>query len=92
MHGSRMDFVYCHGLPGAPTELRALAPAEHLRGARLLDRLTQKPATYADRVCSGFDALNISEPIDVVGFSLGAMAAAHIAAYRPAQVRKLVLI
>ena len=92
MHGSRMNFVYCHGLPGAPTELRALAPAEHLRGARLLDRLTQKPATYADRVCSGFDALNISEPIDVVGFSLGAMAAAHIAAYRPTMVRKLVLI
>lgn len=92
MHRSRMDFVYCHGLPGAPTELRALAPAEHLRGARLLDRLTQHPAAYADRVCSSFDALNISEPIDVVGFSLGAMAAAHIAAYRPAMVRKLVLI
>ncbi len=92
MHGSRMDFVYCHGLPGAPTELRALTPTTQLRGARLLDRLTQQPAAYADRVCSGFDALNTSEPIDVVGFSLGAMAATHIAAYRPTMVRTLVLI
>jgi pimeloyl-ACP methyl ester carboxylesterase len=87
-----MDFVYCHGLPGAPTELHALAPAEHLLGARCLDRLTKHPTTYADRVCSSFDELSISEPIDVVGFSLGAMAATHIAAYRPAMVRKLVLI
>jgi pimeloyl-ACP methyl ester carboxylesterase len=87
-----MDFVYCHGLPGLPTELHALAPATHLRGARLLDRLGQQAATYADRVCKGFDDLDILEPIDVVGFSLGAMAAAHIAAYRPAKVRKLVLI
>jgi pimeloyl-ACP methyl ester carboxylesterase len=87
-----MDFIYCHGLPGSPMELHALTPAAQLRSARLLDRLGQQAATYADRVCKGFDDLNLSEPMDVVGFSLGAMAAAHIAAYRPAKVRKLVLV
>jgi pimeloyl-ACP methyl ester carboxylesterase len=83
--------VYCHGLPGSPDELAAFdrAPPANVVA---LDRLAQRGATYEARVLAEFDALDRGDPLTVAGFSLGAMAAIHIAARRPSRVRKLVLI
>lgn len=83
--------VYCHGLPGSPAELQALGtPLPHRLVA--LDRLGRREETYESRALSAFDALGFQGEANLIGFSLGAMAAIHIAARRPAQMRKLVLI
>ena len=82
--------IYCHGLPGAPNELSAFgAPVHHIHG---LDRLARCEASYEDRVLSAFDAVGVGRPVTIAGFSLGAMAAAHIAAKRSHLVAKLILI
>lgn len=87
-----MDMIYCHGLPGSPTELQPLAPAARLNGVTSLDRLAWPSASYAEGVLAAFDAIDTPAPVDVAGFSLGAMAALHIAAHRPTRVRELILI
>ena len=83
--------VYCHGLPGDPDELTAFGrpPPPNVFA---LDRLTQRGAAYEERVWAAFDAMDVPEAVTVAGFSLGAMAAIHIAARRPERVRKLILI
>lgn len=87
-----MDFVYCHGLPGSPAELQPLVSAERLRSFAALDRLAWRGTSYARGVAAALDSLGITAPVDVVGFSLGAMAALHIAAARPEVLRKLILV
>jgi pimeloyl-ACP methyl ester carboxylesterase len=83
--------LYCHGLPGSPHELRALGAPPPGRIVAL-DRLVRHEETYESRVLSAFDAVGIQDAATVAGFSLGAMAAIHIAARRPGRVRNLVLI
>lgn len=87
-----MSLIYFHGLPGSPTELEPLASAEQLRRVIPVDRLATRGATYAESVVAAFDSHGIDGPIDVAGFSLGAMAALHIAALRADKVRKIILI
>lgn len=87
-----MSLIYFHGLPGSPTELEPLASAEQLRRVFPVDWLATRGATYAESVVAAFDSHGIDGPIDVAGFSLGAMAALHIAALRAEKVRKLILI
>lgn len=84
--------VYCHGLPGSPGELPALAPS--LAPGRVLGlaRLDQPHPTLESRVLAAFDALKLDGPVHVAGFSLGAMSAVILAARRAHQVRKLTLM
>ncbi|ANP47300.1 alpha/beta fold hydrolase [Candidatus Viadribacter manganicus] len=84
-----MSAVYCHGLPGSPTEWRAFAPSRQLLS---LDRLGQLDPTYESNVLEAFDALNLDAPTNIIGFSLGAMAAIHIAARRPLKAHRLILV
>lgn len=84
--------VYCHGLPGTPEELSALVPSLPAGRVRGLARLDQVHPTLQGRVLAAFDALELNRPVDVAGFSLGAMSAVIIAAKRASLVRRLVLI
>lgn len=76
--------VYCHGLPGSAEEIRALIP----RGGSF-------PQIVKPLDIDGFDAVTSSRAeagVHLVGFSLGAMMALHLAALRPERVTKLTLI
>jgi pimeloyl-ACP methyl ester carboxylesterase len=84
--------VYCHGLPGSPEELSAFETSTPLQHVHALDRLGHYKGSYEDSVLSAFDAMRVDEPVTVVGFSLGAMSAVHIAARRGLLVHKLILI
>jgi pimeloyl-ACP methyl ester carboxylesterase len=83
--------IYCHGLPGSPLELKAFVSSAALPDIQALDRL-KEPKDYPDGLLAAFDAARLDVPVTVVGFSLGAMSAAYIAARRASRVRKLVLI
>ena len=74
--------VYCHGLPGCPTELGAFGAATRLQHIRPLHRLAHSRGNFEADLLAAFDALEIKEPSVVVGFSLGAMSAIHLAARR----------
>jgi len=84
--------MYCHGLPGSTGELRAFGEAQSRAPIHVLDRLNQSAGGYEQAVAASFDAVGAEQPATIVGFSLGAMAALHIAARRPRLVGKLVLI
>lgn len=84
--------VYCHGLPGCPTELGAFGAANELEHIRPLHRLARSRGNFEADLLAAFDALEIKEPSVVVGFSLGAMSAIHLAARRAHLVSKLILI
>lgn len=84
--------VYCHGLPGCPTELGAFGAASRLQHIRPLHRLARSRGNFEADLLAAFDALEIKEPSVVVGFSLGAMSAIHLAARRARLVSKLILI
>ena len=84
--------VYCHGLPGCPTELGAFGAANRLQHIRPLHRLAHSRGNFEADLLAAFDALEIKEPSVVVGFSLGAMSAIHLAARRAHLVSKLILI
>lgn len=89
MHGR---IVYCHGLPGGPSELGAFGAADRFQHFRPLDRLARSRGGFEADLLAAFDALEIKEPSVVVGFSLGAMSAIHLAARRVHLVSRLVLI
>lgn len=84
--------VYCHGLPGCPAELGAFGAANSLQHIRPLHRLDNSRGNFEADLLAVFDALEIEEPSVVVGFSLGAMSAIHLAARRAHLVSKLILI
>lgn len=84
--------VYCHGLPGCPTELGAFGAANRLQHIRPLHRLARSRGNFEADLLAAFDALEIREPSVIVGFSLGAMSAIHLAARRAHLVSKLILI
>jgi pimeloyl-ACP methyl ester carboxylesterase len=86
-----MPILYCHGLPGSPAELAGLDLGDR-RNIIALDRLSFGAATHEAAVLGAFDATAPSEPVTLVGFSLGAMSALQIAAQRRARVRNLILI
>lgn len=81
---------FCHGVPGGPDD------------AQLLNIPDDSTVVAADFVSRGglpnavaqFDASmrEHSAPINLVGFSIGAMIALHIAAARPDQIKTLTLI
>ena len=84
--------MYCHGLPGCPTELGAFGAANRLQHIRPLHRLAHSRGNFEADLLAAFDALEIKEQSVVVGFSLGAMSAIHLAARRAHLVSKLILI
>ena len=47
---------------------------------------------YADKLWAWLDSLNVTQPITLVGHSLGALMAARAAVQRPGQVARLVLL
>lgn len=92
--GAGPPVVLLHGLAGSATEMTALAPG---RAWLALDQRghghsTRRPAdlsrqAYVDDVLS-----LITEPVDLVGQSMGGHTAMLVAAARPDLVRRLVLI
>ena len=90
---------YLHGLPGATDAEWRIAfgerpPLHALIGIERLPALTPAGG-YRDGVLTAFDAAIKAAgggPVRLVGFSLGAMAAVHIAATRAHQVSSLDLI
>lgn len=84
--------VYCHGLPGCTAELGAFGAANIVQQMHSLARLDSSGGDYETNLVAAFDALEIEEPSIVVGFSLGAMSAIHLAARRAHLVSKLILI
>jgi len=50
------------------------------------------PRSYAEALAEGLARLPFAAPLDVVGFSTGAVLAAHMAAVAPGLVRRLVLV
>jgi pimeloyl-ACP methyl ester carboxylesterase len=84
--------IYCHGLPGSPDEISAFGTSTPLQHVVALDRLGSCSGSYEESVLSTFDEAGVDRPVTVVGFSLGAMSAVHIAARRSHLVRKLILI
>lgn len=85
-------FVYCHGLPGSPAELGAFGAANRLQDIHPLQRLVSSLGNFESNLLAAFDSLKLKEPSVIVGFSLGAMSAIHLAARRPHLVSRLVLI
>ena len=76
--------VYCHGLPGSGKEIQALIPDQ-----------TQPPHILEPLDFDEFDKVISQDPdvsVHLIGFSLGAMTALHIAALRPDSVKKVTLI
>ena len=76
--------VYCHGLPGSAEEIEAF----HAQGR-------PRPPVVKPMDSDGFEALtsNISAAeVHLIGFSLGAMTALHLAALHPERVNTLTLI
>jgi len=84
--------IYCHGLPGSPSELIAFGAPQAVTHIHGLDRLPQSTGAYERDLLASFDALNLTAPTTVAGFSLGAMSALHLAARRPHLVSKLILV
>ena len=70
----------------------ALGAANSLKHVRPLHRLGNGRGNFEADLVAAFDALKIEEPSIVVGFSLGAMSAIHLAARRAHLVSKLILI
>ena len=87
--------IFCHGMPGGP------ADADLLRGANsdavidALNLLDCDAANLDHGLKSALDAVLANAPdaqVTLVGFSIGAMAAIRLAAMRPENVSRLVLI
>ncbi len=84
-------WVYCHGLPGLPEELRLSGFLPAATNAVMLDRLGAPGGGHEESLLAAFDSLGLKEPVMVAGFSLGAMSALRLAARRPLLVHSLVL-
>lgn len=84
--------IYCHGLPGSTSELSAFGVPQAATHIHPLNRFSGGTGAYESDLLASFDALDLTEPTTVAGFSLGAMSAMRLAARRPHLVSKLVLI
>lgn len=84
--------IYCHGLPGSTAELSAFGVPQDVAHIHCLDRFSRSTGAYERDLLAAFDALNLTAPTTVAGFSLGAMSAMHLAARRPHLVSKLILV
>lgn len=85
--------VYCHGLPGLPGELAAFAPPELAAESIAVSRLDRGAISYRDAVLAAFDkaTAEVEGQCLLLGFSLGAMAALHIAKARPERLSRVIL-
>ena len=93
MTAGDVHFAYFHGLPGTPDEIDAFAP-EPLRARTIrIDRLSPPGPTHEQSLLSAFDngTRHVTEPLVLIGFSLGAMAALRVAARRPERTARVLL-
>lgn len=70
--------IYCHGLPGGPSDRVFLGQGNELT---ILDPL-HRPGTHRQAVLEAYDAQACNKDVHVTGFSLGAIDALTIAAER----------
>jgi pimeloyl-ACP methyl ester carboxylesterase len=93
MTASDKHYAWFHGLPGTPEEFDTFASAP--LGARTIriDRLAAAGPTYEQALLSAFDEATrgMKAPMVLIGFSLGAMAALHVAARRPERTARVLL-
>lgn len=97
--------LFFHGLPGSPDDIGYMHDAPEMYGVNWLEGIASDPDPVAG-LCAQFDTLSrdthgarasktptpTPQPKVLIGFSLGAMAALLIAASRPAQVSRVILI
>ncbi|NVO58424.1 alpha/beta hydrolase [Rhodobacteraceae bacterium B1Z28] len=87
--------VFCHGMPGSPSDAELLSKANPGIEAIALNLLNFDPKAIDADLCDAIDAAlgeTDGECVHVVGFSIGAMAAIKVAASRPNLVGRLTLI
>lgn len=93
MTAGDLHYAWFHGLPGTPEEFDTFAPAA--LGAHIIriDRLSAAGPTYEHALLSAFDEAtrSVKAPMVLIGFSLGAMAALHVAARRPERTARVML-
>ena len=84
-------YYFCHGIPGSPMDAKALWPGpERIQTPNFLDagEIAGPEAWIAQ-----FDRFVTADaPVHLIGFSIGAMMALHIAAARPEKVGQITLI
>ncbi len=87
--------VFCHGMPGSPADLNLLRQANPNTKFFALNLLEDAPSASGAELQNAFDDLldRIDEKgVNLVGFSIGAMAAIRLATLRPDRVSQLTLI
>lgn len=87
---------FFHGLPGSPRDAQLLCESVRKKyDIRAIDFLAGYEKNGLDGILRLIDedhGDDLSDPIHIAGFSLGAMVAMHVAAARPSQTAKLTLI
>ena len=90
-------YYFCHGVPGSPADAELVVDGLP-NGAKLLTpnlfEATKVGSELGKAVTAQFDEMvpDNDAPVYVIGFSIGAMAACHLAANRPDRVKRLSLI
>lgn len=90
--------VYVHGAPGGPSEVEAFRACAQANGVRVVcqDRFALPAGltgdVYFQALADDVAALTEGQPVDVVGFSIGAFVALQVCRVRPQLVRQLHLV
>ena len=53
--------IYCHGLPGSPSELGAFGAPQLIENIHALERLSRNTGNYERDLLAAFDALDLKE-------------------------------
>ena len=93
MTAGDLHYVWFHGLPGTPEEFDIFAPAALRTRTLRVDRLAASGPTCEHALLHAFDEATrgVKGAMVLIGFSLGAMAALHVAARRPERIARVLL-
>ncbi len=87
--------IFCHGMPGSELDadlLRHANPSTNIIALNLLDvDPEQMERGLQDAFDEAFEQAD-NKPVDLVGFSIGAMVATRLATLHPANVSQLILV